>query len=614
MMNLELLANELLLEIFEYFHAIELLRTFHCLNKRFDSLIFTHFRTYRLDFRTASKQDCDIICQVNLPLIIDEVISLGLSNDDEIPQQIDLFRSYGWTLNHFQNLSSLSLDHIRSGEIICEILSECPQLKHLNLTSCYFGCQQDDILRFVNCVWSLPKLIYCYLNMNFKYGFQMPISTNVSSSLEHLSVLGVSYRVDQLTHLCERTPRLRYFSLELSSTYSAEVLQTSLSSLTELNLVFVGSQHGIIETVLQYVPNVCRLKIETMYFDMNGHEWEQIIRNYLPKLKVFQLKMRFEVRSEKYKTKYLNSFRTRFWLEEHQWFVRYHYNPDDSSNMICLYTLPYSFSYLDIFFPVHFESTCLKDDDYSSYNHVQHLVYRSSLTNNMIESDLNFPNSTYLSVTLPVNNHLLSVIPNLYRLTSLEVSRSKNMSDVDAQLQLQNILDHAPHLYSLKFNSWREGQFLNRNSSLIEKLTPIVLKTRSIRQVNLRGYDWWFNDEECVHIRDSSLIKYCEILSIKVQNRMNLLYLINSLPNLRALIVQSRDDNWSWSNYSSSVDDQYVQWLQQNLSSMCSIKRDSRFVHYIRIWIHSETFCPTSINLGSEVGEVKSWATKKIVN
>ncbi|CAF0843958.1 unnamed protein product [Rotaria sordida] len=587
-MNLKLLANELLLDIFEYFHAVELLQTFHRLNKRFDNLIFTHFRTHRFDFRTASKQDFDIVCQENLLLIIDKIISLGLSNDDEIPQQIDLFRSYGWTLNQFQNLSSLSLDHIRSGEIICEILFECPQLIHLNLTSCYFGCKQDDILQFVNCIWSLPKLTYCYLNMSFKHGLHMPISTNISLSLEHLSVLGISYRIDQLTHLYEHTPHLRYFALELSSTCSGVEIQTSFSSLTELNLVFVGSQYGIIENMLQHVPNLCRLKIETMYFEMNGHEWEQIIRNYLPKLEVFKLKMRFGVRSEKYKNELFNSFQTRFWLEEHQWFVRYHYNLDDSSNMICLYTLPYSFSYLDIFFPVHFKSTCPNDNDdyYSSYNYVQYLVYRSSLTNKMIVSNLNFPNTTYLSVTLPINNHLLSIIQKLHRLSSLEVSRSKSMSDIDAQLQLQNILNYAPHLYSLRFNSWREDQFLKRNSSMTEKMTPIVLKTRSIRQVNLRGYDWWFNDEECIHIRDSSLIKHCEVLFIKVQNRMNILYLVNSLHTLRALIVQSRDDNWSWSNYSSSIDDQYVQWLQQNLPPMCSIKRDSRFVHCIRIWIH----------------------------
>ncbi len=68
-MSLESLANELLLDIFEYLPAVPLLRSFHGLNARFDKLIFTHFRTFRLDFRAASKRDVDIVCQVNLPLI-----------------------------------------------------------------------------------------------------------------------------------------------------------------------------------------------------------------------------------------------------------------------------------------------------------------------------------------------------------------------------------------------------------------------------------------------------------------------------------------------------------------------------------------------------------------
>jgi len=69
--------------------------------------------------------------------------------------------------------------------------------------------------------------------------------------------------------------------------------------------------------VLQHVPNLCRLKIETCYFKMNVYEWEKIIRNYLLKLKVFQLKMWLEVNSKKYNKELFNSFRTRFWLEEH---------------------------------------------------------------------------------------------------------------------------------------------------------------------------------------------------------------------------------------------------------------------------------------------------------
>jgi hypothetical protein len=77
------------------------------------------------------------------------------------------------------------------------------------------------------------------------------------------------------------------------------------------------------------------MSIENCDVEMNGYKWEEIIRNYLSKLKVFQLKMRFEV-TNKSKRELFNSFRTPFWLKKYQWFVRFHYSP----NAECLYTLP----------------------------------------------------------------------------------------------------------------------------------------------------------------------------------------------------------------------------------------------------------------------------------
>lgn len=582
-MNLESLANELLLDMFDYFPSAQVLRIFHNLNKRFDNLIYIYFRKHRLDFRESSKKDFDIICRDNLPLIVDHIISFGLSDTDDIPQQIYLFRSYGLTFDRFENLRSLSFDNIRSSEIIIDILSECSQLIHLHLNVCYFGTTQNTIRSFIDCVWKLPKLINCYLNLSFKHGLFISIPTNISLSIEHLSVIGVLYNGEQLNELCEHTPYLRYLSFDLSNIQSVKELKTSIESITELNISYVGPQSIIIENVLQHIPNLSQLKIESLYVEIDGYEWEKIIRNYLPKLRIFQLKMKYQSLNENDKKHLIKSFQTPFWLKEHQWFIRYHFNPTDQSNMLCLYTLPYSFTKLDIQFPLQIESTYSNKHDYQSYGQVQHLLYRSSLIDETVKCHLNFPNITHLSIIFPVNNHLLSIIDKLDHLMSLEISRSKNMLDSDAQSQLQTILDHIPYLYSLKFSSWPETQLTNQNYLITRKLTPIILETKMIRQVNLRTYDCWFNDEECILFSQSSLAKFCEILFIKVQNRMNILYLINSMSKLRSLIIQSRDDNWT--NYSSSTDVGNVQWLQQNLPSTCSIQRDIRFSHCIRIWI-----------------------------
>ncbi|CAF1089102.1 unnamed protein product [Rotaria sordida] len=94
-MKLESLPNELLLDLFKYFSTVQLLRSFNDLNSRFNNLLFHDFRDCHLDFRSISRDDFKILCQQYLPVIIDQVSSLRLANDDDdSPQQIDLFFSH----------------------------------------------------------------------------------------------------------------------------------------------------------------------------------------------------------------------------------------------------------------------------------------------------------------------------------------------------------------------------------------------------------------------------------------------------------------------------------------------------------------------------------------
>ncbi|CAF1432019.1 unnamed protein product [Adineta ricciae] len=115
-MSLELFANELLLEIFGYLPSVHVLQAFYRLNTRFDQLIHVHFQTSRFDFRAATIRDFYNVCPTYFPYIKDHLVSLGLSDDDETPNQIELFRSDGWTLDRFPHLRSLSFDHLRSND------------------------------------------------------------------------------------------------------------------------------------------------------------------------------------------------------------------------------------------------------------------------------------------------------------------------------------------------------------------------------------------------------------------------------------------------------------------------------------------------------------------
>jgi hypothetical protein len=66
---LEALANEILLELFEFLDAVELFRAFYDLNNRFNTLLLTHFRAYRINFHSVLKYRSDkLLTQLSIEL------------------------------------------------------------------------------------------------------------------------------------------------------------------------------------------------------------------------------------------------------------------------------------------------------------------------------------------------------------------------------------------------------------------------------------------------------------------------------------------------------------------------------------------------------------------
>ncbi len=82
-MSLELLANELLFDLFDYLSSVDLFHSFNGLNSRFDSLMIEYFRNNKsIDFRLIFKEDLNLIRRRYLPLFINEITSICLSDDD----------------------------------------------------------------------------------------------------------------------------------------------------------------------------------------------------------------------------------------------------------------------------------------------------------------------------------------------------------------------------------------------------------------------------------------------------------------------------------------------------------------------------------------------------
>ncbi|CAF4071248.1 unnamed protein product [Adineta steineri] len=119
MMNLELLPNEILLDIFQYLHGVDLLRAFYDLNYRFNFLLHNQYRPYCFNFDFLSKRTFDMICQQHLTFIADRTTTLTLSNGENTPEQIHLFFKYIPSLRHLDiDTAFILLDGYEWKEII----------------------------------------------------------------------------------------------------------------------------------------------------------------------------------------------------------------------------------------------------------------------------------------------------------------------------------------------------------------------------------------------------------------------------------------------------------------------------------------------------------------
>jgi hypothetical protein len=572
-MEFELLPNEIILDLFEYIPLIDLFYAFSDPNARFNQLFFVQFQKYHLDLRLLSKTKCNHICQNLIPMILDQIISLHLSNEDETPQQIELFLSYSYQLRQFTRLQSISLASIRSQQVLDQILAECfhlPCLTHLAIYHTLILMSIDDAKRFYNYIWSLPNLTDCRWKIWIGHRNDFPNPKMISTSLKRFSIPTASCKLYELTRLCEYTPNLEYLSINFYDHSHQSQLSSPILSIIRLKICFCGSIN-VLEYLLHSMPNLYHLTMEVQDIYINGCQWEKIIRKSLPKLKIFQFKMRFAPLNKKDKEVQLNeiieTYRTKFWIDEHQWFVRCHwYSSDEHQKFhhIHLFSLPYAFRR----FPDDANYILAKST--WTYDHVTELYYTYSSI-----SDVRFSNIQTLSLLLPFNDRFLTIITKLDRLTSLDLYVEKDENPDQIQLQIQLLLDRAPRLRSLSFGRWLRSGFHR----------PLMtLTSLSVCRLDLEKYV--YDNEQCVQLIRSPLGRQCETLLIQVKDHRNIVNLVNNMSHLQVLKVQCRDDNWPQENHwEPIIDDEIVEWLREQLPSSCTIMRGLHFPKSVLLWI-----------------------------
>ncbi len=169
-----------------------------------------------------------------------------------------------------------------------------------------------------------------------------------------------------------------------------------------------------------------------------------------------------------------------------------------------LYTLPFTFDTFSHNDRTQSRLTAPNDLVYSSYDKVQtfhHIDRKTVSCNNSSFSPNQFINILHLKIKLPFSDHFRSVIPTLYRLSSL---------------------DRAPHLYLLSFCHLKKFSMitLNINSTSIRRV-EVFQNSGCLLQ--------YFKTAECAMLAKSPLGSQCEVSIIAVENRTNIVELINTI-------------------------------------------------------------------------------------
>ena len=464
-MTMEILANELILDTFEYLSATDLFHAFHGLNERFDGLLREYLRVHPyVDFRLGYKDEIQLMRRQYLPLVADDLRGMYLSDQDSNPHLIDLFLSRLFPLYRFENLTTISLEHLSSLEKLVRFLDDVQRLPHLtalHLHRSSLEADQKSIVRIVNAIWSLPQLTTCTLDLSFRNHNHFIPPTLISCSLRHLILRGVLCLQANLAMLHEHTPFLDSLCVQIWNVEDDDDendRSPSMWNLTSLE-VQCHDQSVVVRTLLRPLWNLTRLNIRMKDLSLDGEQWQTLIRQRLPQLVTFQLQMELTFndlsgRDEEVE-RILQTFRSAFWIEEHQWFIQCHGNATDESSSVYFYTLPFAFEHFSLeieenFFVRSTGPTTTAED----FDQVKTLRLAWNIYEDVSLSNIVFDQLRDLSVALPLNEQFLSLLPRLDRLVSLEVRIDQFLENEDEFVQLQQILDRATRLFTLKFHSW----------------------------------------------------------------------------------------------------------------------------------------------------------------
>ena len=455
MTRFESLPNEIIIECFRYFHGVDLLLSFDQLNYRFNQLVRAIQRLF-IDFTDANLLKFNKFCAVlsSNPELNDQIYSLELSNRSMC--EIHLFLSR-FSLDQFTNLRSLTLIEAQEHD------EQQLQANHSAMSGLFslklLDYKKDGISNWISTLDIL---------MQTEYNFGVCLQKLTIQDCNHAKFQQILKKAIHLTYL--------EINLFTGMRLSENDLKYPHKNLIKLKIRDLRQTIGDLKIILHFTPRLQNLSV--CQFDcreiMDGRQWEQMINDFLPNLKVFQFNFAYQ-RSLQNETIY-EQFQSDFWTREHQWYTEcllYKY-------FIVIYTIPYLAERYTLLSTMDRYSHRILSNS-NMFNRVKHLEIKT----NQIRGNNRFSQVESIvfdeQLTETIINGLPSII-DMNLLKSLIFPRNCRLKD---SLSLSTIFAQAPHISSLSINPGLLIPLLNENKHLCEHLTRMIRKL----DISIYSYD-----------------------------------------------------------------------------------------------------------------------------
>ncbi|UJR07567.1 hypothetical protein I4U23_011854 [Adineta vaga] len=404
---LENLANEIIYEIFDYLDIFHIYDGFFDLNRRFKNLLINSNFPVQVNTSTITKTKFQYYYKKVILPNKNRINHLRLSNEFIT----DIIFSPSRLIIQFLQIESLVLDNIiyRSFKNISIYLMHLPKLRSLTLS--FSEKLEHENVPFGH-IFNLSNLKYfkiTYIETN-EYSPEPIDFTNYGhSSIEYL-VINTHFHVESFNSLLFRFPKLRHLSIDsLRSSFhiTKKIYQQDQPIPLEhlkfvslkLDLVDLNNIEDMFKRFFRYVEVLHLATIQTCYECLNAKRWEQLISNFMPNLRVYDVYFHgFGLSNQLTFHELVNQFNSPFWTNKRWFFTHQHDDHEDLNNGIFYSINPYRSKDFTFYWQSNKEfCSYLRKTNFNSVQHVR--IGSKQVTNNPVDY---FPNATQLSVI----NHL----------------------------------------------------------------------------------------------------------------------------------------------------------------------------------------------------------------